>query len=236
MPRIRWTVEEQQIIITEAAQVLLDKKAFSLREAFNVGQGKLPRHRYREIAALSQVPWFTDAVPNKVKELEAEKTNSWESRLAQGIFDARNQERERLEDEYAKITARFFAKVLHYTLDDKDVRDRLFSLFAPPAPPHPAPISRVVKEKRVRVIVAGALNSQARSLEESFGTKLDLRFWSKDQSHDTLRQMLNHADHAVGMISFLPHSADGILKSAKVPYHPVQGGVTHLKSALEKLL
>lgn len=233
MPRIRWTAEEQQVIIDEAARILLEKKAFSLREAFSASQQKLPKHRCREIAALSQVPWFTDAVPKKVKELEAERNTSFESRMAQAISEAREQERERLEDDFARTAGKFFAKVFAYALEDADLRVKLFqfvpAITAPPAVKHH-------KERRIRVVVAGVLNNQARTLEESLGAKLDLRFWSKDQSHESLKQMLAHADHAVGMISFLPHSADGILKSSKVPYSPVSGGVTHLKQALEKLV
>ena len=233
MPRIRWTTEEQQLLINEAAMVLLDKKAFSLREAFSVAQAKLPKHRCREIAALSQVPWFTDEVPKKVKLLEAERYSSFESKLAQGIAEARLQERDRLQEEIASQLGKFLARALVYALEDPELRYKLFS----PTPATTAPPAvKTHKERRIRVVVAGAMNNQARTLEEAYGAKLDLRFWSKDQSHETLKQMLAHADHAVGMISFLPHSADGILKASKVNYHPVSGGVTNLKSALEKLV
>ena len=58
----------------------------------------------------------------------------------------------------------------------------------------------------------------------------------KDQSPDTLKSMLKNADHAVGMVGFLSHSHDGILKSSKIPYHPVSGGVSQVKRTLEELL
>lgn len=43
------------------------------------------------------------------------------------------------------------------------------------------------------------------------------------------------ADHAVGMVGFLSHSHDGILKSSKIPYHPVSGGISQVKRTLEEL-
>ena len=235
MPRIRWTIEEQQLIIQEAARSIIEKKVFSLREAFNTSQSKLPKHRFREIAALSQVPWFTDGVPCRVKELEAERHNSFEDKLAQAVEEARQTERQRLEDECAQTAGKFLAKAFCYALDDPDLKRKLFLYMPNPVNSGiTAPKSR--NEKRIRVVVAGLLNGQARTIEEKYSEQLDLRFWSKDQSHETLKQILAHADVAIGMVSFLPHSADGILKSAKIPYHPISGGVTHIKAALEKLV
>lgn len=234
MARVRWSIEEQQAIIEEAALILSNKQAFSMREAFTRAQSKLPKHRQREIAALSQVPWYTDAVPQRMKELDAAKHKTVEERLAAGIAEARTQERDRLEDELARKAGAFFAKVFSYALEDPGLRAKLF-VYLPQVPgAHMAP--KVSREKRLKVIVAGPLNSQARSLEEKYSDALDLRFWSKDQSHDSLKQMLAHADVAVGMVSFLPHSADGILKAAKIPYHPVSGGMTHMKQQLDKLV
>jgi len=233
MARIRWSTEEQQLLIAEAAQIIIEKRAFSIREAFSLAQARLPKHRQREIAALSQVPWFTDGVPKRVKELDSVRHKTFEEQLASGIEAARAQERVRIEDELAQKAGSFFAKVFIYALEDPDLRRKLF-VYLPNV--HVPPTPHKHKDRKMRVVVAGVLNSQARTLEERFSDQLDLRFWSKDQSHDALKQVLAHADVAVGMINFLPHSADGILKTSKVPYHPVSGGVTHIKATLEKLV
>lgn len=233
MARVRWSIEEQQAIIEEAALILSNKQAFSMREAFTRAQSKLPKHRQREIAALSQVPWYTDAVPQRMKELDAAKHKTLEEKLAAGIAEARDQERDRLEHQFAQKAGALFAKVLMYALEDPALRARLF-VYLPNVPIAMAP--KTSREKRLKVVIAGPLNSQARTLEEKYSDALDLRFWSKDQSHDSLKQMLAHADVAVGMVSFLPHSADGILKTAKIPYHPVSGGMTHMKQQLDKLV
>lgn len=233
MARVRWSIEEQQAIIEEAALILSNKQAFSMREAFTRAQTKLPKHRQRDIAALSQVPWYIDAVPKRVKELDAAKHKTFEERLNAEIDAARCQERDRLEDELARKAGAFFAKVFAYALEDPDLRSKLF-VYLPHAPQSVAP--KVSREKRTKVVVAGPMNSQARTLEQKYSDVLDLRFWTKDQSHETLKQMLAHADVAIGMVSFLPHSADGILKSAKIPYHPVSGGMTHIKQTLDKLV
>ena len=47
--------------------------------------------------------------------------------------------------------------------------------------------------------------------------------------------MLKNADAAVGMVGFLSHSHDEILKSSKIPYHPVSGGSSQVKKTLEEL-
>ena len=234
MARIRWSIEEQQAIIEEAALILSNKQAFSMREAFTLAQAKMPKHRHREIAALSQVPWYIDAVPKRVKELDAAKHKTLEEQLHHGISIARAEERGRLEDEFAQKAGALFAKVVMYALEDPDLRAKLFVYI--PQTPGALMAPKSHRDRKLRVVVAGLLNSQARSLEEKYDDVFDLRFWSKDQSHDSLKQILTHADVALGMVSFLPHSADGILKSSKIPYRPVSGGMTHMKQALDKLL
>jgi hypothetical protein len=234
MARIRWSIEEQQVIISQAALIISEKKAFSMREAFSLAQVNLPKHRQRDIAALSQVPWFTDGVPKRIKEIDTAKHKTFEEQLANGIEEARGQERDRLEDELAQKAGSFFAKVFMYALEDPALRRKIF-LYLPNAQ-QVASVSRSHKDRKTRVVVAGLLNGQARTIEEKFSEQLDLRFWSKDQSHDALKQILAHADVAIGMVSFLPHSADGILKASKIPYHPISGGVTHIKQALDKLV
>lgn len=58
----------------------------------------------------------------------------------------------------------------------------------------------------------------------------------RDQlAHAAALSMLTNANHAISMVSFLSHSHDAILKSSKVPYTPVSGGVTQIKHALDKL-
>lgn len=235
--RVRWSPEEQAQLIELAASAMKNKEVFSLREALEKAQSQISKERRRDIAALSQVPWFIDGVPKKLKELEEVQVNSLESQIAEAVEAANMRARLEIEGELVSKAGALLSKILVAALQDPTLRMLLPpGIAATPqhAPHNPMPRG-ASKEKKPRVIVAGALNDQARHLETTMGNKLDLRFWSKDQSADTLKSMLKNADAAVGMVGFLSHSHDGILKSSKVPYHPVSGGVSQVKRALEEL-
>lgn len=237
--RVRWSPEEQAELITEAALALKAKEVFSMRDALGKAQEKLPENRRRDIAALSQVPWFIDGVPRKVKELEEERTTDLASEVARAVDEANLKARLEIEHELISKAGALLSRILIAALSDPTLR----SLLTPSTSTNPYaqqqnhnPLPRgAAKEKKRRVIVAGALNDQARHLETTMGQKLDLRFWSKDQSSDNLKAMLKNADAAVGMVGFLSHSHDGILKSSKIPYHPVSGGISQVKKTLEEL-
>lgn len=233
--RVRWTDEERAQLVNRAAQLLHQKQVFSIRDALTKAQEALPRDRRRSIAALTQVPWFVDSVPAKVKELDHQQTKAVEEEVQQAVQSVEQQARERLEDQIAQFLGKILAKALSNAIKSPE----LAVMFQPPAINHEPLRHRLVqhrKEKLPRVVVAGLLNSQTKVVESGFNDRLDLRFWSKDQSPDTLKSMLSHADAAVGMVSFLAHSHDSILKASKVPYTPVSGGVTQIKQALERLL
>jgi hypothetical protein len=234
--RIRWTPEEQQFLIEETAHLLFAKNALSLREAFNKSQKKLPVARQREIAALTQVPWLTDAVPPRLKELEVDNNQTWEARVAAATLEAREQGRQDGEAAFIATAGALLAKILLSALQHPDIAAYFSHQPAAAAGPVAGnPIAKTTKPKKHRVIVAGVLNAQAKKIEEAYKDKLDLRFWTKDQSSETLRSMLHQADAVVGMVGFLSHSHDGILKASKIPYIPVSGGVTAIKQALERL-
>lgn len=233
--RVRWTDEERAVLIEQAANLIHCKQVFSLRDALVKSQEVLPKDRRRNIAALTQVPWFVESVPAKVKELDHQHTKAVEEEVQQAVQSSEQKAREQLEDQIAQYIGKILARALSSAIKSPE----LAVLFHPPPINHEPMRFRLVqhrKEKLPRVVVAGLLNSQTKVVESGFNDRLDLRFWSKDQSPDTLKSMLSHADAAVGMVSFLAHSHDSILKASKVPYTPVSGGVTQIKQALERLL
>lgn len=236
--RVRWSPEEQALLVDTAAQAMKNKEVFSLREALNKAQQSLPKNRQREILALSQVPWFIDNVPKRVKELEAEQVNNLEEKVIQAAETARNQARDEAYEEMISKAGALLSRILIAAFRDPELRSVFSSSasnvgYVPRHNPHPTGDPKV---KKTRVVVAGALNDQAKHLETLFGQKLDIRFWSKDQSNDTLKSMLKNADAAVGMVGFLSHAHDAVLKASKVPYQPVSGGVSQVKQALESLI
>lgn len=234
--RIRWSPEEQAVLVNAAAVAMKNKEVFSMRDALEKAQEALPANRRRSIAALSLVPWYIDGVPKRIKELEEVQVNSQEDQITQAVEAATFNAKAEVEHELVSKAGALLAKILVAALQDPTLRQLLTPGVTTSYQPTHNPLPRgAVREKKPRVVVAGALNDQARHLETTMGQKLDLRFWSKDQSADTLKSMLKNADHAVGMVGFLSHSHDGILKSSKIPYHPVSGGISQVKQTLEKL-
>jgi hypothetical protein len=237
--RVRWSPEEQAQLVELAAAAMKNKEVFSLRDALAKAQDAIPKDRRRDIAALSQVPWFIDGVPKKLKELEEVHVTSLESQIAEAVEAANLKARLEIEAELVNKAGALLSKILVAALQEPALRLLLVPTHInTPIAHQPAhnPMPRgASREKKPRVVVAGALNDQARHLETAMGNKLDLRFWSKDQSADVLKSMLKNADAAVGMVGFLSHSHDGILKSSKIPYHPVSGGVSQVKRTLEEL-
>lgn len=234
--RIRWTDDERVTIVDIAAQLIHTKQSFSLRDALQKSVDTLPKDRRRKIAALTQVPWFTDSVPQKIKELERKSHQAKEEEIQQVVNTVEQQARERLEEQVAEYVGKILSRALSYAVKQPELKTLLM---LSPAISHEIrhhPLPKHHRERLRRVIVAGAINAQARALESEFKNRLDIRFWTKDQSSDTLKSMLAHADAAVGMVGFLAHSHDSIIKASKVPYTPVSGGVTQVKQALERLL
>lgn len=238
--RVRWSPEEQALLVEAAATALKNKDVFTMREALTKAQESLPDNRRRDILSLTQIPWFIDGVPAKVKELEQMQVVNLEDQITQAAAEAGNKARAEAQQEMIDKAGALLAQILAAALQDQNLRSLLGTIlpsqgtntYVAPHNPMPRGSSR---EKKPRVVVAGALNDQARHLETTMGQKLDLRFWSKDQSADTLKSMLKNADACVGMVGFLSHSHDGILKSSKIPYHPVSGGISQVKKTLEEL-
>lgn len=231
--RIRWNPDEQTALINKAATLLVNRQTFSLREAFDKAQSDLPIDRQRQIAALTQIPWFTDSVPKRVKEIEHETHNGVQARIDAAVAKAKAESCETAKQELIRQGGQILAELIKVALEDPVIRN--FFMGGPKGSHNPSAI-KVNKTKLKRVIVAGSLNAQAHLLEKEFGEKLDLRFWSKDQSSDTLKAMLQQADAAVGMVGFLSHAHDNLLKQSKVLYIPVSGGVTQVKLSLQKLV
>lgn len=238
--RVRWSPEEQAVLVETAATALRNKDVFTMREALAKAQEALPANRRRDILSLTQIPWFIDGVPAKVKELEKMQVVNLEDQVAKAAEEASAKARIACEQEMISKAGALLAQLLVAALQDQELRSLLGtiqpSLGTTPSIPSHNPLPRgSAREKKLRVVVAGALNDQARHLETTMGQKLDLRFWSKDQSADTLKSMLKNADACVGLVGFLAHSHDGILKSSKIPYHPVSGGISQVKKTLEEL-
>lgn len=123
MIRVRWTQEEQELLIAQAAKLLYDRQAFSLKEAFDKAQEVLPIARRRQIAALTQVKWFTDETPKKVKAFEDERRSGNEAKIAQAVAEATARAYFSLQEEWIRKAGLILAKIIVVALEDPEVRD-----------------------------------------------------------------------------------------------------------------
>lgn len=132
MYRVRWTPEERKTLINQAATLLLDRHAFSIKEAFNLAQGALPESRRRQITTLTQVGWFVERVPKRVREIEGEKHKTAEQRISQAVAEASARAYFTFEDEWIRKAGNIFSKVLMVALEDPGLRSLLVKHYEEP--------------------------------------------------------------------------------------------------------
>lgn len=113
-------------------------------------------------------------------------------------------------------------------------------LSAPPAeePVKVTPVPFALEPRKGRppsVLVVGLRGGQAPQIKAEFGSKLDLRFCSSDNSKDQLRAMTEQADTTIAFVDFLSHSHTDIIKARSKHYIESAGGMTSLRQHLSKL-
>lgn len=86
-----------------------------------------------------------------------------------------------------------------------------------------------------KVLIAGLIGPQVRTIQKEFASRFDLRFWSTDKSSQLLRDMASACEVAVGFTNFLGHPHDQILKTRAPQYVRAGGGVTKLSETLMHL-
>ena len=89
---------------------------------------------------------------------------------------------------------------------------------------------------RPKILVAGLLPIQAGEISRELGDKIELKFWSSDESKDRLKILSKHCHVAVGVTNFISHPADASMKALAPKYVRYTGGVTRLKDTLREVL
>ena len=86
-----------------------------------------------------------------------------------------------------------------------------------------------------RILIAGLLASQAGEVTKELADRVELKFWSTDESKEMLRILAKNCQVAVGVTNFISHSADSSLKSLAPKYVRYTGGVSKLKDKLREV-
>lgn len=92
------------------------------------------------------------------------------------------------------------------------------------------------RERLPRVLVAGLLPDQIEVLKKSFRGRADLRFWKSSDAVSMLRKQVGTVDAAVGWVSYMNHSPDALLSSRAPTYYRARGGITSVKTQIERAI
>lgn len=105
-----------------------------------------------------------------------------------------------------------------------------------PAKQHDPRVTQQTKTHQPAILVAGLKGAQKSLIEMEFGDRLDLRFYSSDESKDQLRKMADAAEATLAVTDFLSHAHTDIIASRSSNYQPCSGGMTTLRTALSKFI
>lgn len=93
--------------------------------------------------------------------------------------------------------------------------------------------TQVAKRK---VLIVGLIGPQIDEMQKKFGEAADLKFWQTSESAAQLRKMAKSCEVAIGVVDFMPHSADTALKDCSPSYIRHAGGIKRLKDTLSAVL
>lgn len=252
--KIFWTTEEKLALAKRTEQLFFGVGGYSKMQALDKAQAEsLPAERCRKVefwSTLSKAldPLIEAAHVQRLREQklqesfeappsaaepspalgqnESRATPSFEAWLSQGI------------DFLAPLVAQMIRHPLvRAELDDYAAHRSAQQALTPlePALSSWRPASSEPSSGKPRILVAGLLASQAGEVSKELADKVELKFWSTDESKEMLRILAKNCQVAVGVTNFISHSADSSLKSLAPKYVRYTGGVSKLKDKLREV-
>lgn len=249
--RVRWTDPERELLLQAAVKLLRDDQAATAHELISKAQiAALPAARRRPTAGLSG-----SALRNEARlALAAQDAGKGPANASPPPpnFLPTESPRRRATDlnppapiptpteAFAELAGNALAQILVQALTHTDVVAAARELVAPGSSVergaqvhYPFGIDALRGSKRPKVLIAGTKNNQAEALKPLISELgLNAEFWSKDESSESLRRLARNSDTAIGMVSFLAHSHDAILKHGAPKYLRVTGGVSAIAEKL----
>lgn len=258
--RINWTASEKRRVAAQAVHFLAQAECVSehqltranilYRWAFftdifaKAQQAALlntPDRIRENIKQHQQVPWLIAEMEQVVAECRAAKQVEAEHKAAEAAkvpdpevpakpalgltLKADASELEALAHLVAPLVAREVVTILATEYDLKPLRVEK-QVAAAPTAPEPAVV------RKPKVLVFGLLGAQANEVEQTWGGRFDLRFIKTKSA----TEVKCGGDAAIGLVSFMSHSADAKLKKTfGNNYIRVSGGVSAVKKSLNDL-
>lgn len=91
--------------------------------------------------------------------------------------------------------------------------------------------------RRKTILLCGLLPAQAGEIKKTFQDRaVDFKFWFMGHSLKQLAASAASADAVIAMVDKFSHSAQDQIRKVGALYHPVHGGVGHIKATIEQLL
>lgn len=95
---------------------------------------------------------------------------------------------------------------------------------------------KAASARRKTFLICGLLPAQAGEIRKTFQDKLDFKFWFMGHSLKQLAASAASADAVIAMVDKFSHSAQDQIRKVGALYHPVHGGVGHIKATIQQLL
>lgn len=232
--RVYWSSQERNILIEEVAERQLDVPGMSLRDALRDAQKLLPEHRQRNIDKVHTggMRWLIEGVGAAKIRITQQRKKTVEPPPAPPPQPAPSAPaEERIYELLRDVAIRLAREVLSDPVVASLLREEKHSK----AEPTTIKGEQALKPRR-RVLIAGLLNGQVEEIRKGFGDEVDLRFWTKDETVQTLKSRLGSSDHAVVMVDFVDHSVSIATRASGVPTTSLHGGMTRLREELRRFV
>lgn len=90
--------------------------------------------------------------------------------------------------------------------------------------------------RKLKVGIVGLLGGQKQIIMKDFADALDLKFFETTKSKTKqFESGVSQCDVAIGMVNFINHGVEPVIRNAGVPYIQVRGGMSTLKDKLTEM-
>jgi hypothetical protein len=233
---VRWTLDEQQQVATQAAKVRIEQGLGEL-EAWRIGQQILPVQRRRRIGTVSLIaPSAREYYRKQLQEQQKKPKDEAPPELPlAAAVPASLPTTFTLVDDLLEALADAVAEKFVDAL-----RRRIIQRVREESPTLVKSIqTEPVESKQPKrsLLVVGLLPAQAETIRKRFADRLDLRFVSSQETPQLIAARLGNSEKVLLMTNFINHSHQNTAMQLKGRENVllVSGGVSSLTKELDRL-
>ena len=90
--------------------------------------------------------------------------------------------------------------------------------------------------RQMKVAIVGLLGGQKQLIQKEFGPEFDLRFFETTKAKSKqFESGVSQCDVAIGMVNFINHGVEPVIRNAGVPYVQIKGGMSSLRDKLTEM-